>query len=144
MPITFHPKVGQLLLCDFSKGFKEPEMVKSSRPVIVLSGFIPGRSNLATVVACSTVAPDTVRSYHYKLPEQSTPKCKHFMGRDTWIKGDMIYTVGYHRLDLILMSKDNCGKRVYFDQRLGKEQMSEIYRCVLNGIGMSFLCKHIE
>lgn len=144
MPITIHPKVGQLLLCDFSKGFKEPEMVKASRPVIILSGFIQGRSNLATVVACSTVEPDVIRNYHYKLPTQSTPKCKHFMGKDTWVKGDMVYTVGYHRLDPILLGKEpSTGKRIYFNQRIGREQMSEIYKCVLNGIGMSFLCQHI-
>ncbi len=53
MPITIHPKAGQLLLCDFSKGFREPEMVKASRPVIILSGFIPGRKNLATIVSTS-------------------------------------------------------------------------------------------
>ncbi|MDE9557617.1 type II toxin-antitoxin system PemK/MazF family toxin [Xenorhabdus bovienii] len=144
MPIAIHPKPGQMLLCDFSRGFKEPEMVKSSRPVVVLSGHIPGRQNLATVVACSTVAPDIIRSYHYKLPTQSIPRCKHFMGRDTWIKGDMVYTVAHHRLDLIVLGKEVTGKRNYFTQKLGREQMSEIYRCVLHGIGMSFLCQHIE
>ncbi|EHN5985923.1 type II toxin-antitoxin system PemK/MazF family toxin, partial [Salmonella enterica] len=49
MPITHHPKPGQILLCDFSQGFKEPEMIKPSRPVIVLSGSMPGRANLVTV-----------------------------------------------------------------------------------------------
>jgi len=28
MPISFYPKIGQILLCDFSVGFEEPEMVK--------------------------------------------------------------------------------------------------------------------
>lgn len=49
MPITFHPKPGQILFCDFSSGFKEPEMIKNKRPVIVLSGPIKGRSNLVTI-----------------------------------------------------------------------------------------------
>ncbi|WP_038183092.1 type II toxin-antitoxin system PemK/MazF family toxin [Xenorhabdus bovienii] len=144
MQITIHPKLGQLLLCDFSQGFKEPEMVKSSRPVIVLSGSIPGRNNLVTVVACSTVEPETTRNYHYKLPTQSTPRSQHFMGRDTWVKGDMVYTVGLHRLSLIFLRKDENGKRIYHTQKLGHEQMNEIRRCVLHGIGMSFLCQHIE
>ncbi|MBD2786569.1 type II toxin-antitoxin system PemK/MazF family toxin [Xenorhabdus sp. DI] len=144
MPITIHPKPGQLLLCDFSQGFKEPEMVKPSRPVIVLSGSMQGRHNLVTVVACSTVEPEIIRNYHYKLPTQSTPKCRHFMGRDTWVKGDMVYTVGFHRLSLITLRKDENGKRVYYTQKLGHEQMNEIRRCVLHGIGMSFLCRHIE
>lgn len=138
MSISFHPRVGQLLLCDFSKGFKEPEMVKSSRPVIILSRTIPGRSNLVTIVACSTSKPDHLRNYHYQLPIQSTPKCKHFMGRETWVKGDMVYSVAFHRLDYISLGKDSSnGRRIYFDQRLGREQMNEIYKCVLNGISMS-------
>ena len=37
MPINYPPKRGQILLCDFSQGFKEPEMVKGSRPVVVIS-----------------------------------------------------------------------------------------------------------
>jgi uncharacterized protein YifN (PemK superfamily) len=36
MAITFHPEPRMVLVCDFTTGFKEPEMVKV-RPVIVLS-----------------------------------------------------------------------------------------------------------
>ncbi|EED1399097.1 type II toxin-antitoxin system PemK/MazF family toxin [Escherichia coli] len=143
MPISYHPKPGQLMLCDFSQGFKEPEMVKSSRPVIILSGNIAGRANLATVVACSTVEPDVIRNYHYKLPAHSMPKTKHFMGRNTWVKGDMVYTVAFHRLDAVCIGRDDRGKRMYYTARLGREQMGEIYRCVLHGMGMSFLCQYI-
>jgi mRNA interferase MazF len=35
MPIQYNPNKGQALMCDFSEGFKEPEMVKE-RAVIVL------------------------------------------------------------------------------------------------------------
>ncbi|HGS7149104.1 TPA: type II toxin-antitoxin system PemK/MazF family toxin [Klebsiella variicola subsp. variicola] len=143
MPISYHPKPGQLMLCDFSQGFKEPEMIKSSRPVIILSGNIVGRANLVTVVACSTVEPDVIRNYHYKLPARSMPKTKHFMGRDTWVKGDMVYTVAFHRLDAVCIGRGDGGKRIYYNDKLGREQMSEIYRCVLHGMGMSFLCQHV-
>ncbi len=132
------------MLCDFSTGFKEPEMVKASRPVIILSGHIAGRSSLVTVVACSTVEPDIVRDYHYKLPTRSMPKTKHFMGRDTWVKGDMVSTVAFHRLDAVCIGRGEGGKRIYFSEKLGREQMSAIYRCVLHGMGMGFLCEHVQ
>ncbi|HGV5507527.1 TPA: type II toxin-antitoxin system PemK/MazF family toxin [Shigella boydii] len=99
MPISYHPKPGQLMLCDFSQGFKEPEMVKSSRPVIILSGNIAGRANLATVVACSTVEPDVIRNYHYKLPAHSMPKTKHFMGVIRGLKA--IWFIPWHSTDLM-------------------------------------------
>lgn len=143
MPITYFPRAGQILLCDFSQGFREPEMVKSSRPVIVLSGTLAGRANLVSVVACSTVEPDPMRNYHYLLPAKSMPKTKHFRDRNTWVKGDMVYTVAFHRLDAICIGKDRCGKRIYHTDQLGKEQMNEIYKCVLSGLGMSFLNQHI-
>lgn len=105
MPITIHPRKGQLLLADFEPGFVEPEMIKRGRPVIVLSNPIPGRSGLVTVVACSTVEPELVRNYHYKLPRASMPNTSGFQTRDTWVKGDMVYTLGFHRLNLIKLPK---------------------------------------
>lgn len=137
MPLSYHPKKGQLLLCDFSAGFKEPEMTKRSRPVIVLSS----QHNLVTVVACSTVKPDIVAPHHYLLPRQSMPKTDHFFGKDTWVKGDMIYTVGFHRLELIRVGK--ASSRDYFRQKFGKDQMDEIHKCVLHGLSLGFLSQHI-
>lgn len=138
MPIQYQPKRGQILLCDFSKGFKEPEMVKDGRPVVVLSA----KGNLVTVVACSTVEPVPVANYHYLIPKKSTPKIAKFMNKDTWVKGDMVYTVGFHRLELVCVGNKN-GKREYFRDRLGNEQMNIITKCVLNGIGMGFLTSYV-
>lgn len=64
MAITFHPSPGQILLCDFSQGFRVPEMVKSKRPVIVLTPAFKHRSDLVTIVPLSTVRPDPVQPYH--------------------------------------------------------------------------------
>jgi len=136
--LQYAPKKGMILLCDFSQGFKEPEMVKSSRPVIVLCST----GKLATVVACSTKEPEIIKPYHYLIPRQSMPKTSHFFGKDTWVKGDMVYTFGFHRLDLVDLGKTN-GKRNYFTQRFGSEQMANIHRCVLSGIGFDFLVGHI-
>lgn len=145
MPITIHPKIGQILLCDFSTGFKEPEMVKSKRPVIIISPQVKGRGNLLTVVACSTVEPNPILPFHYKLPKQSMPQIERFQESDTWVKGDMIYSVGFHRLDLIQLGKKDprTGKRLYFSQRLGREQMTMIYKCVLHGLNLGQLVDHL-
>ncbi|MEX0730602.1 MAG: type II toxin-antitoxin system PemK/MazF family toxin [Aquisalimonadaceae bacterium] len=145
MAITIHPKVGQILLCDFSEGFREPEMVKSGRPVVVLSPAMQGRQRLVTVVALSSARPDPVMPYHYHLPRSCLPQLGRFDRAETWVKGDMIYTVGFHRLDLIQLGRrnPNTGKRVYFSDRLGRERMREIYSCVLRGLNLSALCKHL-
>ena len=145
MAIIFHPRPGQILQCDFSSGFREPEMVKSGRPVVVLTPPIQGREKLVTVAALSTEKPDPIMAYHYQIPKNSMPQLGRFQEKDTWLKGDMIYTVGFHRLDLIRLEKKdpNTGKRIYFNRRLGRDQMKEIYSCVLHGLNMGSLSQHL-
>lgn len=145
MAITIHPKPGQMLLCDFSPGFKEPEMIKEKRPVIVLTGSIKGRSHLVTIVPLSTAAPTIPQSYHYKLPKLLLPQLSFFQEKDSWLKGDMLYTVGFHRLHLIRLGRRNQeGKRLYFTQRLESEQMTHIYHCVLHGLNLGRLSVHLK
>lgn len=144
MAITIHPKIGQLLLCDFSQGFKEPEMVKSKRPVIIVSGELKGRAKLVTVVPLSTVRPEPIQPYHYLLPKSSMPMLSHFQQHESWLKGDMLYTVSFNRLDLIrLGTRNHQGKREYYQRRLGREQMRKIYECILNGLNLSNLAQHL-
>ena len=143
MAITFHPRPGQILMCDFTKGFREPEMVKV-RPVVVLTPDIAGRSGLVTVVGLSSVAPKPARSFHCVLPKSSLPMLGEFQSKETWVKGDMIYAVGFDRLDLIKIGKRGAdGKRQYFKSRLGRERMREIYGCVLHGLNLPALMDHI-
>ena len=132
MAITYHPKAGQILMCDFSDGFKIPEMVKN-RPVLVLTPPMAGREKLVTIVCLSTVSPDPVQKYHYQLSKRSMPQLGLFQTKDTWVKADMIYTVGFHRLNLIQLNKrdPNTGKRIYFKQKLGRETMKVVYQCLL-------------
>lgn len=145
MAITIHPKVGQILFCDFSQGFQEPEMVKSGRPVIVLSPEMKGRPNLVTVVALSTREPDPVMPYHMQLPPKALPQLGDFQRGDTWVKGDMVYSVGFHRLDLIKLGKRDpqTGKRQYFKDRLGRENMKRVFSCVLHGMNLGHLSEYV-
>lgn len=142
--IKYHPRSGQILLCDFEPGFRPPEMVKKKRPVVVLTGSIHGRSNLVTVVPISTVEPKPQQKYHYKIPMKSMPMLGRFQQGDSWVKGDMLYTVGFHRLFCIeLGGKAQNGKRIYFTRVLGAEQMKEIRRCVLNGLNLGRISHHV-
>ena len=57
MAINFHPRLGQVLYCDFKTGFRPPEMVKA-RPVVVLSR---NHHELCTVVPLSGTEPKESR-----------------------------------------------------------------------------------
>lgn len=143
MPIEFHPRAGQLLLCDFSPGFKEPEMIKNKRPVIVLTKPFKRRHNLVTVIPLSTVTPEPIEDYHYLIPKKSLPQLARYQEKETWFKGDMLYTVGFHRLNLIKLGRRQDGKRLYYSNRLGREQMKIVYGCVLHGLGLASLIKYL-
>ena len=142
MGLKFHPSPGAILRCDF-RGFKEPEMVKR-RPVIVLSPRLRGRDGLATIVAISSKRPEPQEDYHCLLPKAALPQLGMFQVEESWVKGDMVYTVAFERLDLYLLNKrGHDGKREYFNRRLGRDNMREVYRCVLNGMGLRNLPPHL-
>jgi len=146
MALTYHPQPGTILLCDFSAGFKEPEMIKSKRPVIVLPRpNSSSSSKLVTIVPLSTVKPHKVMSYHFLLANKFLPQTSMFHEKKSWVKGDMIYTVGFHRLDLIKLGKKDkqTGKRVYYTNRLSRDNMKEILKCVLNGLALGKLVEYL-
>lgn len=141
MAITFHPPLGAVLICDFGAGFRLPEMVKR-RPVIVVSPRISGRGSLCTVVALSTTAPAPVMPYHQQI-DLDPPLPSPWESRGVWIKGDMVNAVGFHRLNLVRLGKDRSGKRMYLTTPQSRENVSAIRRCVLAGVGLSMLTKHL-
>ncbi|MFP4146587.1 MAG: type II toxin-antitoxin system PemK/MazF family toxin [Halorhodospira sp.] len=139
MPVQYHPKPGQILMCDFS-GLQPPEMVKK-RPVVIFTPELAGRAKLVTVVPLSSTRPDPIRPYHLQLPNRELPQLGWFQENETWLKGDMLYTVALRRLDLVRLGKRDpeTGKRRYFQRRLGQELRREIEVCVLNGLGLGHL-----
>ena len=141
MAIREHPHTGAVMICDFNAGFREPEMVKR-RPVVVISPKIAARPGLCTVVALSTTAPNPKLPFHAQIdlrPELPAP----WQSDGVWVKGDMVYAVGFHRLDFIRLGKDLNGKRRYLYQPLSVENLKEIRACVLKGIGLTILTKHL-
>ena len=72
------------------------------------------------------------------------PMLGNFQTKETWVKGDMVYAVGFDRLNLIKLGHRSAdGKREYFTNRLGRERMREIYGCVLHGLNLGSLVAHI-
>ena len=142
MAITFHPKQGSILMCDFSNGFMPPEMVKR-RPVIVISPVIQARPGLCTVVCLSTTEPDPVMPYHLSLilPEPLPP---NWSANNVWVKGDMVYSVSFKRLDFARLGKDRSGKRLYYRGMLSHDTLQAVQRCILHGFGLATLTKYLR
>lgn len=128
-------------MCDFNSGFREPEMVKH-RLVAVISPKIEARPGLCTVVALSTTAPETPMPYHCQIDIR--PKLpEHYESDGVWVKGDMVYAVGFHRLDFVRVAKDRMGKRIYYLTPLSDSSIKAIRQCVLRSMGLSALTKHL-
>ena len=142
MAIRQPPLRGTILACDFNTGFSAPEMVKL-RPVIVVSNPIRARPNLCTVVCCSTREPRPILPYHCVL-DLDPPMPIRWQSNQVWVKADMIYAVSFNRLNLISMGKDQQGKRQYRYDVLSDAQMRDVDACILNGIGLGRLTKHLE
>ncbi len=142
MPIKEHPYTGSILLCDFSSGFKVPEMDKR-RPVIVLSAKIAARPNLCTVVALSTTKPEPVMPYHCQIDIQPALP-PPWESNDLWVKGDMINAVSFSRLDFFRTGKDDRGKRQYYYKPISNPNIQAARTCVLKALNMSFLTKHLK
>jgi mRNA interferase MazF len=141
MPINEHPALGTVMMCDFTAGFRVPEMDKH-RPVVVISPKIVDRHHLCTVVSLSTTAPTPIMQYHRKIdlhPKLPPP----WQSDGIWVKGDMVNAVGFHRLDFIRLGKDRTGKRVYLYDPLSAQNIKIIRECVLRAIALATLTKHL-
>ncbi len=132
--LRFHPKRGAVLICDFRGGFEAPEMTKA-RPVVVISPKKLTASRLCTVVCLSTSAPEPREAHHHMLEDASLPP--PLRGTPTWAKCDMIYRVGFQRLDRV--KEKNRDRRRFLNHHVTPTDLSAIERAVLHGIGLSRL-----
>lgn len=141
MALQHHPPLGCIVMANFDHAFKAPEMVKP-RLAVVISPPIQSRFGLCTIVPLSTTAPEQVMPYHAKLviPFQLPPK---WGNRERWIKGDMVYAAGFHRIDLLRLGKDRTGQRVYQTRQLPEGMLRIVRGCVLHGLGMGQLTEHL-
>jgi mRNA interferase MazF len=90
------------------------------------------------VVALSTDAPDPVMPYHCQIDLRPCLPAP-WKSDGVWVKGDMVNVVGFHRLDLVRLGKDQSGRRRYLLDPLSVETIKEIRACVLRALGLSTL-----
>ena len=141
MGLRYHPRQGAIVTVDFDAGFVAPEMIKR-RLCVVLSKPIQNRQKLVTVVPLSLTPPDPRMPYHYclsipfALPQAWGPAPR-------WVKGDMICAVSWARTDLLRLGKNADGKRRYQEEVLPPTEFRRVTACVLHGLGLSALTKHL-
>ena len=133
MSLMYYPKLGEILLCDFS-GFIVPEMVKR-RPVVVIVPRLSGRGDLVTIVPLSTTTPNPQMAYHVKLTlSQTLPS--PFSAQQMWAKCDMAMPIARVRLDRFKDGRTSSGgKRKFVSGNVSAEQLADIRTAVLRGLG---------
>jgi uncharacterized protein YifN (PemK superfamily) len=133
MSLITHPQSGTILRVDLSEGFRAPEMVKR-RPAIVLSNKIPGRNLLCTIVPLSTAAPNPILPHHMQIT-LDPPLPDPYSNPTMWVKGDIVLTVGFHRLRLLFRG-NAVGQRIYDERVLDEATMTGVRACVRAGLGL--------
>ncbi len=136
MALQYGVKPKTILLCDYDLGgFRPPEMVKR-RPAVVITGLLPGRDRLHTVVPLSgTPSPDHCR-YHCRI-ELSAPLPEPFAETIWWAKCDMVATVGFARLDLFQTRRDQYGRRKYLsDLRVSDDNFAVIKHALRHALSL--------
>jgi len=134
MAIFYHPKVGEILLCDF-QGYEAPEMVKR-RPVVVVTERLLGRSlDLLTVVPLSTLEPRSLFPYQIQI-ELDEPLSPKFSKTLVWAKCDMVAVVAKQRLDRFRISRGADGKIRWSTGQLTKDQVQAIRVGITEGLGL--------
>ena len=115
-------------MCDFSTGFRPPEMVKV-RPVVVVSKRKWNRRT-CIVVPCSAVASVCTLRVNAALPQRKY----QFLARDSWAKCDCPYTISVKRLSVI---RDDDGSAVNSRRtRLDDSDLRRIRKFVGKAIGL--------
>jgi uncharacterized protein YifN (PemK superfamily) len=125
MALPYHPRRGEVLVCDFDSGFQPPEMVKK-RPVVVISVKESHGRRLCTVVPFSTTPPHPPSAWHHALPHVQVPGWQ--ANGEIWAKCDMLATVSFSRLNKPYV-KSRHG-RIFKTVLLVDEDMQAIDRCL--------------
>ncbi|WP_294210216.1 type II toxin-antitoxin system PemK/MazF family toxin [uncultured Sphingomonas sp.] len=132
MPLPYHPKPGTIVICDYTTGFRPPEMIKR-RLAITISPKLKRRNDLVTVVPLSATPPMPAEKWHVELhddvPEPWGPGPR-------WAKCDMVATVGYARLNLPHSRHAVTGARRYHQIEIDAVHVDLLRRAVAAAIGL--------
>ena len=116
-------------------------MVKT-RLAIVLSKAIQARAGLCTIVPLSTTEPRPKMPYHCQV-NPAFPLPAPWGNRPRWVKADMIYAAGFHRIDLLSLGTGADGRRAYQTSTIPADDLARIQACVLEGLSLGRLTKHL-
>ena len=130
MAITFAPSQGMILICDYTTGFRAPEMVKA-RPVVVISARRRVGA-VCTVVPLSSTEPSPAMPWHHRLSAAAYPPAREPM----WAKCDMLAAVACHRLDRVKV-RDRSGQRTYRAFEMPADDMAAILAGVKAALGLT-------
>jgi mRNA interferase MazF len=130
--VVSHPVQGTIVRVDLSEGFRVPEMTKR-RPAVILSPEIPGRPLMCAIVPLSTTEPKPVLAHHMEIVFDP-PLPQPYDNPTAWLKGDIVLTVAFHRLRLLL-DRSNSGQRVYDVRVLDAATFGRVQACVRRGLG---------
>jgi uncharacterized protein YifN (PemK superfamily) len=130
MAITFYPRMGQVLVGDFSD-LSEPEMTKM-RPVIIVSPRLPYRSSLVAVVPISLTPPKHSLPFCYRLSRNYHPSEPDELA--SWAKADMVMNIAIRRLNGFKM-----GRRKWEIPNLSSSDLHGVRHAVLCGLGLDRL-----
>ena len=137
----YYPREGEIVFCDY-KGFVAPEMIKP-RPVVIVSPRLRRRGDLVSVIPLSTTAPEPVEDYHCQI-NLTVALPEPFDSPVMWAKCDMISTVALSRLDRFKNARRPHGAaRTWTTGRVSAEQLAQIKRAMLCGLGFSSLTVHV-
>ena len=140
MALSYHPKHGEILKCDFS-GFIAPEMTKA-RQVICISPKYVERGRICTIIPLSTTPPNPVEKYHHKL-ETVLPQLEGREDVEVWAKCDMLMAASFARLTPWWIEKKQGGKRVYTQVIVSNDDLLAIKKCVLHSLGLGGLTEYL-
>ena len=142
MPLLYYPREGEIVFCDYGRGFVAPEMVKG-RPVIIVSPRLRRRGGLVAVVPLSTTPPDPAENYHC-LIALAKPLPHPFDSPTMWAKCDMLATVSTDRLDRFKDARNrHGGARTWRTEMVTAEELASVKRAMLCGLGLSSLTVHL-
>jgi mRNA interferase MazF len=132
--LTYYPRIGEVLLCNYNTGFIVPEMVKL-RPIVIVSPRLRRREGLVALVPLSTSEPDVVMDYHAELI-LAHPLPPPFNSSTMWAKCDMTSTLALCRLDRFKEAKRDGQQRQYRTGQLSTEQIVVVRKGILHGLGL--------
>lgn len=87
MPLPYHPKPGTIVICNYTTGFRPPEMIKR-RLAVTISPKLKRRNDLVTVVPLSATPPVPTEKWHVELHDDiPEPWGQGHVGQNaTWLR----------------------------------------------------------